>query len=64
MKDESAFSLSYKVKYKEFRYCVECWCDFLNGAILVFLAIWQIDGFQCRPPLYEGMMPQTFILDL
>ena len=43
--DEPAFSLSYKVKCKEFRRCVKRWCNFLKVAILVFLAIWQMDGF-------------------
>jgi hypothetical protein len=44
---------------KSFGRSIEIWCNFLNVAILVFLAFWQMDGFQRRPLLYSysGSLP-------
>jgi large-conductance mechanosensitive channel len=39
-----------KLGIKEFGSCIKYLCDFLKVAILVFLAIWQMDGFQRGAP--------------
>jgi hypothetical protein len=37
-----------KAPLKSFGRSIEIWCNFLNVTILVFLAFWQMDGFQRR----------------